>query len=67
MFNERFDRSEYYKLKYLCESGMMFQRAVDTSGAIFQFWFLKYFGNMFGYKNMMTGNYRIVDFIKVNI
>ncbi|KAK9307391.1 hypothetical protein QLX08_002285 [Tetragonisca angustula] len=68
MFGKRFDRSEYYKLKYFCESAMMFQRAADTTGgAIFQFWFLKYFGNMFGYKNMMIGNYRMVDFIKAHL
>ncbi|XP_043588681.1 probable cytochrome P450 304a1 isoform X2 [Bombus pyrosoma] len=65
MFGEKFDRSEYHKLRYFCESAMMFQRASDTTGgALFQFWFLKYFGNMFGYKNIILGTYRMVDFIK---
>lgn len=68
MFGEKFDRSEYHKLRYFCESAMMFQRAFDTTGgALSQFWFLKYFGNMFGYKNIMLGTYRMVDFIKVHI
>lgn len=68
MFGERFDRSDYHKLKYFCESAMMFQRAGDTTGgALFQFWYLKYFGNMFGFSNMMKGNYRMVDFIMVYI
>ncbi|XP_017753929.1 PREDICTED: probable cytochrome P450 304a1 [Eufriesea mexicana] len=64
MFGERFDRSDYHKLKYFCECAMMFQRAADTTGgALFQFWYLKYFGNMFGFSNMMKGNYRMIDFI----
>ncbi|XP_033353024.1 probable cytochrome P450 304a1 isoform X1 [Bombus vosnesenskii] len=68
MFGEKFDRSEYHKLRYFCESAMMFQRAFDTTGgALSQFWFLKYFGNMFGYKNIMLGTYRMVDFIKEHL
>lgn len=46
---------------------MLFQRANDTTGgAIFQFWFLKYFGNMFSYANIMKGNNGMVNFVKVN-
>lgn len=68
MFGERFDRSKYHKLIYFCESSMMFQKALDTSGGVLsQFWFLKYFGNMFGYTNAMKGTYRMIDFIKVFI
>ncbi|XP_054009632.1 probable cytochrome P450 304a1 [Hylaeus anthracinus] len=65
MFGYRFDRSEHHKVRYLCESAMIFQRAADTTGAaIFQREVYKYFGDMFGYKSIMEGNYRIVNFVK---
>nr|XP_003703633.1 PREDICTED: probable cytochrome P450 304a1 isoform X1 [Megachile rotundata] len=65
MFGERFDRSEYHKLSYLCRAAMKFQRAGDTTGgAIVQHWFLKYFGDLFSYKSIMDGNYGMVYFIK---
>ncbi|XP_015429299.1 PREDICTED: probable cytochrome P450 304a1 [Dufourea novaeangliae] len=65
MFGDRFDRCEHHKTRFLCESAMLFQRAGDTSGgAIFQRPFLKYFGNMFGYTDILKNHYRMVDFIK---
>lgn len=68
MFGERFDRSQYHKLIYFCESSMMFQKSLDTSGgAIFQFWFLKYFGNIFGYTNAIKATYQMINFIEVFI
>ncbi|XP_076761436.1 farnesoate epoxidase-like [Xylocopa sonorina] len=68
MFGERFDRSEHYKLKYFCESAMEFQRSGDTSGgAISAFWFLKYFGNMFGYTGTIKSNLQLINFIKEHL
>ncbi|XP_029169957.1 probable cytochrome P450 304a1 [Nylanderia fulva] len=65
MFGHRFDRSEHDISRHLCRSALMFQRANDPSGgALFQRPFLKYFGNMFGYKNHIKGNYAIVDVVK---
>ncbi|XP_076180080.1 putative cytochrome P450 304a1 [Ptiloglossa arizonensis] len=65
MFGDRFDRVEHHKLRYFCEAAMIFQRAADTTGGvIFQRKFFKYFGNTFGYTNILKGNYRLIDFIK---
>lgn len=66
MFGDRFNRSEHQKLRYLCEAAMKFQRAGDTTGAaIFQRWFLKYFGDIFGYKSIIDGSSRIAYFVMV--
>ncbi|XP_017885498.1 probable cytochrome P450 304a1 [Ceratina calcarata] len=68
MFGERLDRSEHHKLRYICKSAMLFQRSGDTTGgAIVQFWYLKYFGNMFGYKNFIKGSCRLRDFIEEHV
>ncbi|XP_017793323.1 PREDICTED: probable cytochrome P450 304a1 [Habropoda laboriosa] len=68
VFGEIFDRSEHDKLRYFCESAMSFQRAADTTGgAIVSLWYLKYFGNMFGYQDIVKSNYRMVDFIKERV
>ncbi|XP_043251102.1 probable cytochrome P450 304a1 [Colletes gigas] len=65
MFGSRFDRTEHSKLRYFCQSAMLFQRSADTTGGIiFQREIYKHFGNLFGYTNIMKGNYRMVDFIK---
>lgn len=67
-FEERFDRSEHHKLRYICKSAMLFQRSGDTTGgAISYFWFLKYFGNMFGFKSFMKGSCGLRDFIEEHV
>jgi len=68
MFGHRFDRSEHDTLRLLCRSALMFQRANDsTGGAIFQRPFLKYFGNMFGYKNHMKASNTMINIVKVSL
>ena len=68
MFGDRFNRSQHQKLIYLCQAAMKFQRGGDTTGAaIFQRWFLKYFGDMFGYKSIVDGSYRIASFVMKHI
>ncbi|XP_050455199.1 probable cytochrome P450 304a1 isoform X2 [Cataglyphis hispanica] len=58
MFGYRFDRSEHDISRHLSRSAIMMQKANDPSGgALFQYPFLKYFGNMFGYTNHIKGNY----------
>lgn len=66
MFGYRFDRSEHDVSRHLCRSALMMQRANDPSGgALFQHAFLKYFGNVFGYKNHIKGSYGMIDVVKV--
>lgn len=66
MFGYRFDRSEHDVSRHLCRSALMMQRANDPSGgALLQYPILKYFGNVFGYKNHIKGNYGMVDIVKV--
>ncbi|XP_076249610.1 putative cytochrome P450 304a1 isoform X2 [Calliopsis andreniformis] len=68
MFGERFNRSEHYKLWNLCEAAMLFQRSIDTTGgAIFQRPFLKYFGNLFRYTDIIKGNTKMVNFIQEHL
>ncbi|XP_025988557.2 uncharacterized protein LOC113003430 [Solenopsis invicta] len=65
MFGHRFDRSEHDVPRRLCRAAVMFQRANDTTGgAILQRPFLKYFGNMFGYKNHMKASNIMEDIVK---
>ncbi|XP_036145097.1 probable cytochrome P450 304a1 isoform X2 [Monomorium pharaonis] len=65
MFGHRFDRSEHDTPRRLCRAAVMFQQANDTTGgAIFQRPFLKYFGNMFGYKNHMKASNTMTNIIK---
>lgn len=46
---------------------MMFQRSTDSfGGVVSQLPWLKHFGNVFGYRNMIKGNYNIVDFVTVS-
>ncbi|XP_072767521.1 probable cytochrome P450 304a1 [Anoplolepis gracilipes] len=65
MFGYRFNRSEHDILRHLCRSALMMQRANDPSGgALFQRPILKHFGNMFGYKNHITGSNAMIDVVK---
>lgn len=65
MFGHRFDRSEHDMCRLICRTAMLFQRANDTTGgAIFQRPFLKYFGNMFGYKNHMKSSNILTAIVK---
>ncbi|CAL7939199.1 unnamed protein product [Xylocopa violacea] len=60
IFGERFDRSEFHKLNDFCTSALQFQRSGNPiGGAIAYFWYLKYFGNMFGYKEFIDSNKRM--------
>jgi len=68
LFGHRFDRSEHDTPRLLCRSALMFQRANDTTGgAIFQRPFLKYFGNMFGYKNHIKASNTMINMVKVSL
>ncbi|KAL0105457.1 hypothetical protein PUN28_016846 [Cardiocondyla obscurior] len=65
MFGHKFDRSEHDIPRRLCRAGIMLLRANDTTGgAIFQRPFLKYFGNIFGYKNHMIASNVMIDIVK---
>ncbi|EFN65051.1 Probable cytochrome P450 304a1 [Camponotus floridanus] len=65
MFGYRFDRSEHDVSRHLCRSALMMQRANDpTGGALLQYPFLKYFGNVFGYKNHIKGSNGMIDVVK---
>lgn len=67
MFGHRFNRSEHdipYRLSY---AAVMFLRTNDTTGgAIFQRPCLKFFGNLFGYKNHMKASNMMQDIVEVN-
>ncbi|XP_076644545.1 putative cytochrome P450 304a1 [Halictus rubicundus] len=65
MSGERYGRSEHQRLRNLCENAMVFQRAGDTTGAaLSQRAFLKYFGNMFGFTDIIKGNAGMVNFVQ---
>lgn len=65
MFGHRFNRSEHdipYRLSY---AAVMFLRTNDTTGgAIFQRPCLKFFGNLFGYKNHMKASNMMQDIVE---
>lgn len=66
-FGYGFDRTEHDIPRRICRMSMLFLRSLEaTGGAIFFLPYLKYFGNMFGYKNVMKSNYTVVDVIQVN-
>jgi len=68
MFGYKFDRSEHDTPRLLCRLALMFQRANNPiGGAIFQYSFLKYFGNMFGYKNHMKASNTMINIVKVSL
>uniref|UniRef100_A0A348G630 Cytochrome P450 2 n=1 Tax=Odontomachus monticola TaxID=613454 RepID=A0A348G630_ODOMO len=65
LFGSKFDRSEHDIPRHIGRMSMLFQRSLDaTGGAIFHLPILRFFGNMFGYKNMIKSNYAVTDIIK---
>ncbi|XP_043266373.1 probable cytochrome P450 304a1 [Venturia canescens] len=65
MTGEMYDRQDYETLRKVCRKAMLFQRNADTAGgAITLTSWLRHFGNGFGFKRIMEGNYAMVDFIK---
>ncbi|XP_014480099.1 PREDICTED: probable cytochrome P450 304a1 isoform X2 [Dinoponera quadriceps] len=65
LFGQRFDRTEHDIPRRVCRLSMMFVRSLEsTGGAIFHLPFLKFFGNMFGYKNVIKSNYLVADIIQ---
>ncbi|XP_032684778.1 probable cytochrome P450 304a1 [Odontomachus brunneus] len=65
LFGCKFDRSEHDIPRHICRMSMLFQRSLDaTGGAIFHLPILRFFGNMFGFKNMIKANYAVADIIQ---
>ncbi|XP_011880568.1 PREDICTED: probable cytochrome P450 304a1 isoform X1 [Vollenhovia emeryi] len=68
LFGYRLDRTEHDILLRFGRAVTLFQSANDTTGgAIFQYEFLKYFGNMFGYKNHMKGSNILKEIIQKHL
>ncbi|XP_034936051.1 probable cytochrome P450 304a1 [Chelonus insularis] len=65
MAGDKLSREEHSKLRQLCLCATRFQKGGDTTGgAISMTGWLKYFGNMFGFQDFITGNKGIIDFVK---
>lgn len=67
LFGQRFDRSEYDIPGEICSLAMMFVQSLDSMGGAMSFFpFLRHFGNMFGFKNMIKGQHGVANIIRVN-
>ncbi|XP_032684829.1 probable cytochrome P450 304a1 [Odontomachus brunneus] len=62
LFGYKFDRSEHDIPRRVCRTGILFHRSLDsTGGAISHLPILRFFGNMFGYKNIMKASDALSD------
>lgn len=67
MFGHRFDRSEHDVPRRFSRAAFLLQKANDTTGgALFQRPILRYFGNMFGYRDHMKGSNIMTNIVKVS-
>ncbi|XP_011146960.2 probable cytochrome P450 304a1 [Harpegnathos saltator] len=65
LFGQRFNRSEHDIPRRFGRMAMLFHRSLDsTGGALFHLPVLRYFGNMFGFKDMMKANNAMIDIIQ---